>query len=461
MKKSIKPFVFVSYAHEEPKKKIIIKLIKVILEAKKVDYWLDEKIAAGAIWRDEIDRAIKKADIVFWIVTPLSVHSEYVIYELGFAAGLGKTIIPLIFEEAEIHSRFHVLQALRLDEWSDEVWEKAMTAARKAFDENLLRLKSEQAAQREEKFSCAGYFDLKVELTYTAILDGIKMSKKRVQIMDNWICEEIGSVKEEILKALERNVKFKICLLNVNSVSGYAIARQRSLDLGKELDFVADQVAANLRVLQSITHENFELRLYSTLPTIETYIFDDNYSIGNYLHGKPSKCSTHSLLNSAFKVNRSLDVTGEVEKNFNDVFLKAESASKASEVYVQELHHISLPVRELEKARAFYLEVLELKEIERPQIFDFDGVWFELPSGQQLHLIYNPQGSYRIDVPLRKDGKAPDIHFALRVSHETFHKIMSVVSLKSIEYLLQPFDAKFLQLYVLDPDRHIIEITVL
>jgi glyoxylase I family protein len=41
---------------------------------------------------------------------------------------------------------------------------------------------------------------------------------------------------------------------------------------------------------------------------------------------------------------------------------------------VESLHHLSVSVTELERAKRFYREVLGLREVERPA-FDFPGAW--------------------------------------------------------------------------------------
>ena len=68
---------------------------------------------------------------------------------------------------------------------------------------------------------------------------------------------------------------------------------------------------------------------------------------------------------------------------------------------VQLLHHISLPVADVERSRCFYLEVMRLAEIPRPD-FPFPGVWFRL-GDRELHLIggeeARPQGARSPESP--------------------------------------------------------------
>lgn len=48
--------------------------------------------------------------------------------------------------------------------------------------------------------------------------------------------------------------------------------------------------------------------------------------------------------------------------------------------------HIALPVTNLEKSIFFYHNLLGFEFLERPK-FDFEGAWFDLRNGMQLHLL--------------------------------------------------------------------------
>ncbi|WP_420819476.1 VOC family protein [Paenibacillus thalictri] len=115
------------------------------------------------------------------------------------------------------------------------------------------------------------------------------------------------------------------------------------------------------------------------------------------------------------------------------------------------LHHVSIIVRELEPAKAFYRDVLLLKEIERPP-FDFEGAWYGLGEGQQLHLIVH-------DGETRRNGgiDTRDGHFALRVA--SYSKTLAWLDRCGVSYEARPHaKAGFPQIYVLDPDHNIIEL---
>jgi glyoxylase I family protein len=126
------------------------------------------------------------------------------------------------------------------------------------------------------------------------------------------------------------------------------------------------------------------------------------------------------------------------------------------------LHHVSIPVTDVDRSRAFYREILGLREIDRPP-FDFPGAWFAVGDGQ-LHLI---GGSRNPTLRQHKGVDSRDVHFAVRV--RSYRDALA--SLESQGYradadavdpkvmLVRPRPtAGFPQIYILDPDRHVIEI---
>ena len=123
---------------------------------------------------------------------------------------------------------------------------------------------------------------------------------------------------------------------------------------------------------------------------------------------------------------------------------------------------MSLTVTDLDRSRRFYREVLGLTEIERPP-FNFPGAWFQLGAAQQLHLIVHTNPTFRGGKPL----DTRDVHFAVRVND--YWATVEFLRSKGFREDAPADDpmrlavnpratAGFPQMYILDPDRHVIEI---
>ena len=125
------------------------------------------------------------------------------------------------------------------------------------------------------------------------------------------------------------------------------------------------------------------------------------------------------------------------------------------------LHHISLTTTNLPKAISFYTDVLGFKQIARPA-FPLGGAWLNAGS-VEIHLIDYPQGSFRNTKSVGTD----DVHFAMRI--KDFETLISKLNQHGYRGDLDEADNKRLiikpksmagysQLYIMDPDSHLIEI---
>jgi catechol 2,3-dioxygenase-like lactoylglutathione lyase family enzyme len=127
---------------------------------------------------------------------------------------------------------------------------------------------------------------------------------------------------------------------------------------------------------------------------------------------------------------------------------------------IETLHHVAVPVSDLERSKAFYTDVLGLKEIPRPP-FSFDGAWYEV-GNRQLHLIVTKDPTFRRG----KGVESRDGHVALRV--KSFRLALEYLESKGYrpgnEDTLHSMRVNisgppgFPQMHILDPDRNLIEI---
>ena len=123
-------------------------------------------------------------------------------------------------------------------------------------------------------------------------------------------------------------------------------------------------------------------------------------------------------------------------------------------VAVETLHHVSVSVTDLERAKRFYGDVLGLNEIPRPP-FDFPGAWYQL-GDRQLHLIVHTtprslRGTTDVD---SRDG-----HFAVRVTD--YEATLARLREHGVSVLDSPVNpTPWAQIYVTDPDGNVIELNV-
>lgn len=128
-----------------------------------------------------------------------------------------------------------------------------------------------------------------------------------------------------------------------------------------------------------------------------------------------------------------------------------------SSLQVRQIDHVTFVVRDLERSREFYAHVLGMVEVTRPQ-FPFPGLWFQAGS-TQIHLILEHPESGPGGTTLPENCSLSRTH---HVAFEVDSAAQAVeeLRLKQVEIVAGP---KFrpdgpTQLYILDPDNHLIEL---
>lgn len=128
-----------------------------------------------------------------------------------------------------------------------------------------------------------------------------------------------------------------------------------------------------------------------------------------------------------------------------------------STIEVQQIDHVTLIVKDLERSRRFYVDHLGMQEVPRPD-FDFKGLWFR--AGTTLihlileHEISGPAGilkpeHYRSSRTHHLAFSVPDAAAAYEAIRQTDVPIVH-------ELKQRPDGAS--QIFLEDPDGHVIEI---
>lgn len=117
---------------------------------------------------------------------------------------------------------------------------------------------------------------------------------------------------------------------------------------------------------------------------------------------------------------------------------------------VEALNHVAVNVSNLEKSKRFYGQALGLPELPRPK-FDFDGAWYRVGNGQELHLIVDPA--------LAASRNRQNHHFALQVKDVA--TAQSELQARGQQLALGPITRPdgVTQIFLADPDGYIVEIS--
>jgi len=112
--------------------------------------------------------------------------------------------------------------------------------------------------------------------------------------------------------------------------------------------------------------------------------------------------------------------------------------------------HIGLIVADLDVASRFYENILGLSRIERPNL-NFDGLWYGLSEGQQIHLM-------RLDNPYQDCDKPShggrDHHVAMQT--DDFNTVYMRLEQASIDFTMSKSGRN--ALFCRDPDGNTIEL---
>jgi catechol 2,3-dioxygenase-like lactoylglutathione lyase family enzyme len=116
-------------------------------------------------------------------------------------------------------------------------------------------------------------------------------------------------------------------------------------------------------------------------------------------------------------------------------------------------HHTSFPVKDLERSRRFYEGVLGLREKPRPARLTFPGAWYQA-GACEVHLIQTPEGVAVGEPPPTLNPLARHAAFSVASYART------LAHLKAHDVAVLETSTEIGQMWVRDPDGHIIELIV-
>ncbi len=131
--------------------------------------------------------------------------------------------------------------------------------------------------------------------------------------------------------------------------------------------------------------------------------------------------------------------------------------SAAAPIQVLHIDHVTLVVKSVAASRDFYVSLLGMKEVPRPD-FDFAGAWFQA-GATLIHLIEEHDRSGPAGYPaevLKKSSR--NHHFAFEVADAA--AAAEILKQRGIALIGEPKRRPdgAIQMFVADPDGHVVEL---
>ncbi|GGF23646.1 glyoxalase [Halobacillus andaensis] len=116
------------------------------------------------------------------------------------------------------------------------------------------------------------------------------------------------------------------------------------------------------------------------------------------------------------------------------------------------IHHVSIIVTDIERAKHFYGEVLGFEESSERPDFGFPGAWYQVGS-TQIHLIVHEEG-HTLRGTTEIDSR--DGHFAIRAKN--IEDVIENLRKHNVEFVDKPHNkTEWHQVFISDPDGNLIE----
>jgi catechol 2,3-dioxygenase-like lactoylglutathione lyase family enzyme/uncharacterized protein YunC (DUF1805 family) len=124
---------------------------------------------------------------------------------------------------------------------------------------------------------------------------------------------------------------------------------------------------------------------------------------------------------------------------------------------VKSIDHVTLVVKDLERSRQFYVDVLGMREVPRPA-FSFAGSWFQA-GATQIHLILEYPGSGPAGNPLAATQRNSRTHHMAFLMDDA-EAALPYLKEKGVSILSgpKPRPDGYVQVFVTDPDGHVVEL---
>lgn len=125
-------------------------------------------------------------------------------------------------------------------------------------------------------------------------------------------------------------------------------------------------------------------------------------------------------------------------------------------IRVQQIDHVTIVVKDLERSRQFYVGLLGMDEVARPS-FSFAGSWFKA-GATLLHLIeeHSQSGPAGVAEDYARNSRCHHFAFEVADAREAAQLLRNQGVSLIADAKLRPDGA--VQVFVADPDGHVVEL---
>jgi hypothetical protein len=107
-------YVFISYSRRDSQ---FVEKLSSDLRERGISTWIDTAaIQPGTNWKSEIERALRNASALIFVISPDSTKSQWMIRELTATIQLHKTVLPVIIQDVD---ETELPSAIREVQWAD------------------------------------------------------------------------------------------------------------------------------------------------------------------------------------------------------------------------------------------------------------------------------------------------------------------------------------------------------
>jgi catechol 2,3-dioxygenase-like lactoylglutathione lyase family enzyme len=121
---------------------------------------------------------------------------------------------------------------------------------------------------------------------------------------------------------------------------------------------------------------------------------------------------------------------------------------------VQSLDHVTIVIKDLDKTRQFYVDILGMQEVPRPN-FPFVGQWFQA-GATQIHTILEAPGTGKAGTAVETNSRGHHFAFLVENAEEAYREVFNL-GLPIVSPPKKRPDGA-VQVFVQDPDGHLVEL---